>query len=215
MRSLNCVKEISGWRLHLARLTYEKGDFDGVMNIAKDGSITRLQKRFVDKSIKQDETINAIKNEFKRLGISPDIYPLIPETLAKNVVGGREFTKNNPSYDLVNILMLETMLPWNVIDYSKVQPPLKFHLSKEWKSLLPQSESEPKTPDIPVLSDEKGVIGTPFSEHGAFRITPDVSDLLYVCYIPEILENKVKPSSILARIVVQTWAFRFRKEARI
>ncbi len=214
MKELDVEIHIDGWQLHVASLFHDRGDHDQVMNLAIKGVISRLERRFKDNSIMNDETVAAVNESYLKIGLNSDETLMSYVSLAESLIGGKKYQKSTPPEDLSKLLSLETMIPWTVIDLEDVVPPFRFEMSNETDNLSGLREDFTFV-RIPVISDQAGPIASPLEVGQNIPVNKDLLHLLYIGFIPDNIGKKISATSTLARLVVQTWAFRFCGERRV
>ncbi len=210
MKPLECINELSGWRLHFCRLRAEPGSHDGALRLAIGGTLATFHGRFVGRALQEDRVVRSVRQLLTSLGVDPDRYPPTSEILAERVLAGREFPRRDAADDLCQLLMLKTLVPWSVADYSRVGSPLCFRLGRAGECYR-GGQGEMAVTGWPVLVDPVRVVGSPLAG-AVLDPAGDPDEILLTCFQPAEVAESVAAKVHLARFVVMTWAFRFVEE---
>jgi len=210
MKPIECINEIPGWRLHFCRLRAEPGRHDGALRLAIGGTLATFHGRFTDRKLLEDRVVWCVRELLASAGIDPHRRPPASEILAQRILAGEEFSRRSAAEDLCGLLMLKTLVPWSVADYSRIQLPLRFRLGREGESCRVEQEEVAVT-GWPVLADADRVLGSPLAD-AVLDPAGDPDEVLLTCFQPAEVAESVAAKVHLARFVVMTWAFRFVEE---
>lgn len=210
MKPIECTNDLPGWRLHFCRLRAEPGRYDGALRLAIGGTLATFHGRFADRALLGDPVVRCVRQLLALTGIDPDRRPPPSETLAQRILAGGEFSRRSAAEDLCDLLMLKTLVPWSVTDYSRVRPPLRFRLGRDGESYRTE-EGEIAVTGWPVLVDADRVVGSPLAG-AVLDPAGDPDEILLTCFQPAEVAESVAAKVHLARFVVMTWAFRFVEE---
>ncbi len=213
MKPIECANELPGWRLHFCRLRAQPGYHDGSLRLAIGGTLATFHGRFADRTLLEDPVVRCVRQLLASAGIDPARRPPPSEVLAQRILAGGEFWRRTPAEDLCSLLMLKTLVPWSVADYSRIRPPLRFRLGRDGESCW-ADEAEVAVTGWPVLVDAVQVVGSPLAG-AVLDPAGDSDEFLLTCFQPAEVAESVAAKVHLARFVVMTWAFRFVEEKAV
>ena len=111
------------------------------------------------------------------------------------------------AWDFYLLLLAHSMVPWSIMDASKIKEPLVLRLGNQGEQLLAGDQAR-DCAGLPVLADEEGPKAAPWllADPDQFE---DCTEPLYACYMPDETARKINPKAHLGRIIWMTWAYHF------
>ena len=157
----------------------------------------RSRKRDIFKKVKDaifDYGINEIPNiresraAYKTFGKDPSRYRVSSEALVRRIGQGKGLYEVNTVVDVNNLISVESGFSVGSYDTSKIEDDLVFRIGREGETYKGIGKDEIHIDCLPVLSDEKGAIGSSTSDSERAMITKDAEEVLTLIY--SFSENK-------------------------
>ncbi|MCP4571129.1 MAG: hypothetical protein GY838_02130 [bacterium] len=208
IKTFDCFVRVPGWRLYLALMavneTRERGT---VLDVAARGAGAELHRAHPAGSLVADATITAIRKSIKRLGLDPAASPPCSELLLRRFLASSVVPRGSLAWEYLAVLTIKSHAPWIALDRAALEPPLMFRTGEAGETLS-WADGELDCAGLPVLTDRRGVVGSPWS-HPAPDDLQDAGETVFVCCLPEELFRRIDPKTFLGRANWLTWAYRF------
>lgn len=94
-------------------------------------SIKTAEGRFLDKKVKEDESIIPYREAFSKLGMNPNKFQCSVEALFTRISKGKKMPSINPLVDLNNAVSLKHTLPMGTHDLGRSNKDIEMRYSKE------------------------------------------------------------------------------------
>lgn len=163
----------------------------------KNDEMWRYLKRDIFKKVKDavfDYGINEIPNiresraAYKAFGKDPSRYRVSSEALIRRIGQGKGLYEVNTVVDVNNLISVESGFSVGSYDAAKIEDELMFRIGREGETYKGIGKDEIRIDCLPVLSDEKGAIGSSTSDSERAMITEDAGEVLTLIY--SFSENK-------------------------
>jgi hypothetical protein len=206
--AFDCAVRLPDWKLHLAHLELrEERDLGNVMDVAMEGARSHLRRGHPAGRLDESETILAIREGLRGLGVDPRTAPPASELLISEFLETGQITRGTMAWEFLAVLTVKSEAPWGVVDRDAIEPPLEWRLGRRGES-FPSADGSRGCEGLPVLADQTGAKTSPWD-----RFPPTGLDgcreLVFVCYLPQRLFRRLEPRAHMGRIVWLTWAYRF------
>ena len=148
-------------------------------------------KRDIFKKVKDaifDYGINEIPNiresraAYKAFGKDPSRYRVSSEALVRRIGQGKGLYEVNTVVDVNNLISVESGFSVGSYDTSKIEDDLVFRIGREGETYKGIGKDEIHIECLPVLSDEKGAIGSSTSDSERAMITEEAAEVLTLIY---------------------------------
>ncbi len=117
--------------------------YPNIEKMLKD-SIALAESRFLDKKVKEDETIIPYRDAFTKLGINPNKFQCSVEAMFTRISKGKQLPSINPLVDLNNAISLKYTLPMGTHDLDRSPLDVEMRFSREDDIFTPMGETEPE-----------------------------------------------------------------------
>ena len=105
------------------------------------------EERFLDKKVKEDETIIPYRDAFLKLGINPNKFQCSVEAMFTRISKGKRIPNINPLVNLNNAISLKYTLPMGTHDLSRSDLDVEMRYAKEDDTFIPMGTDEVEKPD--------------------------------------------------------------------
>lgn len=110
-------------------------------------SIAIAEKKFLDKRVKEDESIIPYRDAFTKLEINSNKFQCSVEAMFTRISKGKQLPTINPLVDLNNAISLKYTLPMGTHDLSKSDLDIEMRYANEKDTFTPMGSEEVETPD--------------------------------------------------------------------
>lgn len=157
----------------------------------KNEEMWKYLKRDIFKKVKDaifDYGINEIPNiresraAYKAFGKDPSRYRVSSEALVRRIGQGKGLYEVNTVVDVNNLISVESGFSVGSYDTSKIEDDLVFRIGREGETYKGIGKDEIHIDCLPVLSDEKGAIGSSTSDSERAMITEEAAEVLTLIY---------------------------------
>lgn len=157
----------------------------------KNEEMWKYLKRDIVKKVKDaifDYGINEIPNikesraAYKAFGKDPSRYRVSSEALIRRIGQGKGLYEVNTVVDVNNLISIESGFSVGSYDAAKIEDELVFRIGREGETYKGIGKDEIRIDCLPVLSDEKGAIGSSTSDSERAMITEDAKEVLTLIY---------------------------------
>ncbi len=157
----------------------------------KNEEMWKYLKRDIFKKVKDaifDYGINEIPNiresraAYKAFGKDPSRYRVSSEALVRRIGQGKGLYEVNTVVDVNNLISVESGFSVGSYDTSKIEDDLVFRIGCEGETYKGIGKDEIHIDCLPVLSDEKGAIGSSTSDSERAMITEEAAEVLTLIY---------------------------------
>lgn len=152
-----------------------------LMDAMEDGAETRLHE-LMGEAASTDPVISKVRMAFKATGKDPSRYRPSSEALTRRIVAGKPLYHVNNVVDSGNLISLMTGVPIGCYDAGKLSGDLAFRIGAEGETYEGIGRGAINLEGLPLLADEKGAFGSPFSDSARTAVTENTSKLLFVVY---------------------------------
>ena len=111
-------------------------------------SISLAENKFLDKKVKEDESIIPYRDAFLKLDINPNKYQCSVEAMFTRISKGKQLPSINPLVNLNNAISLKYTLPMGTHDLSKSDLNIEMRYANEDDTFIPMGTTEVEKPDI-------------------------------------------------------------------
>ena len=105
------------------------------------------EERFLDKKVKEDETIIPYRDAFLNLGINPNKFQCSVEAMFTRISKGKRIPNINPLVNLNNAISLKYTLPMGTHDLSRSDLDIEMRYAASDDTFIPMGTEEVEKPD--------------------------------------------------------------------
>ena len=113
-----------------------------------DESIKLAESRFLDKKVKEEETIIPYREAFEKLSINPNKYQCSVEAMFTRISKGKGLPHINPLVDLNNAISLKHTLPMGTHNLELSNEDIELRFAREGDKFITMGSDEEDNPEI-------------------------------------------------------------------
>jgi DNA/RNA-binding domain of Phe-tRNA-synthetase-like protein len=152
---------------------------------ALDESCLRLARELpTAESVANLDAIRAVREMFRAWGVDPARYRPSGEALIRRVAQGKGLYRVSNVVDLNNLGSCETGWPFGSYDRGRLNFPVVFRLGRAGESYEAIGKRVWALEGQPVLTDQEGPFGSPFSDSTRTMVTEGTRQALTVVFAP-------------------------------
>ena len=173
-----------GMAVHLGVLDYQihvEPSADELIH-AMDEAAELRQQELMGEAASSDPVIAAVRAAFKATGKDPSRYRPSSEALTRRVVAGKGLYHVNNVVDAGNLVSLMTGVPVGCYDAAWVKGDLTLRIGTPGETYDGIGRGGVNLEGLPVLADEEGPFGSPFSDSSRTSVGELTRDLVFVLY---------------------------------
>lgn len=173
-----------GLETHMGLLDFEVSVHQSgpaLMDAMEDGAETRLHE-LMGEAASTDPVIAKVRQAFKATGKDPSRYRPSSEALTRRVLSGKPLYNVNNVVDSGNLISLMTGVPIGCYDASNLSDDLALRIGQAEESYEGIGRGPINLEGLPILSDNNGPFGSPFSDSARTAVNEDTTKLLFVIY---------------------------------
>jgi DNA/RNA-binding domain of Phe-tRNA-synthetase-like protein len=177
--------ELSGTRLGLVEVEGARVQLV-VPELARemDEVCERIRRETSVEQVAQLESVQRVREMFRRWGVDPTRYRPSSEALLRRVAQGKGLYRISNVVDVCNLGSIETGWPYGLYDRSMIQPPVTMRSGQPGESYEGIGKQTWHLAGRPVLVDAAGPFGSPISDSTRTMIRETTRDILAVIFAP-------------------------------
>ena len=176
-----------------------------LVSALEDGAEIRMQE-LLGEAASSDPVIDRIRAAFKTLGKDPSRYRPSSEAITRRILAGKPLYRVNNIVDCGNLVSLMTGVPVGCYDAAWLKgDTLTLRVGSPGEKYEGIGRGEINLECLPVLADETGAFGTPFSDSARTAITDTTRDLKLVLYGLNIDIAHVEAASEIADTLITSF----------
>lgn len=113
-----------------------------------DDSIKLAESRFLDKKVKEEETIIPYREAFEKLGINPNKYQCSVEAMFNRISKGKGLPHINPLVNLNNAISLKYTLPMGTHNLGLSSDDIELRFAREGDKFITMGSDEEDNPEV-------------------------------------------------------------------
>ncbi len=129
-----------------------------------------------------DPVIAAVRETFKKCGKDPSRYRPSSEALTRRVIAGKGLESINNVVDAGNITSLMTGIPVGCYDVESLSGDITLRVGKKDDAYKGIARGDISLEGLPMLVDDNGPFGSPYSDSERTRVSEECKQLLFVVY---------------------------------
>lgn len=142
----------------------------------------RVRDSIFDYGINEIPNIKESRAAYKAFGKDPNRYRVSSEALIRRIGQGKGLYKVNTVVDVNNLISIESGFSVGSYDVECLEDDLQFRVGREGETYKGIGKDDVKLEGLPVLSDEKGAIGSSTSDSERAMITETTKNVLTLIY---------------------------------
>lgn len=171
----------------------------------EDGAEIRMQE-LLGEAASTDPVIAGVREAFKTVGKDPSRYRPSSEALTRRVLAGKPLYMVNNVVDCGNLVSLMTGVPVGCYDAAWLKGnELALRVGQPGETYEGIGKGEINLACLPVLADEEGAFGTPFSDSARTAVTDKTVNLKFVLYGLNIDVAHVEAASEIADTLITSF----------
>ncbi|WP_020398266.1 B3/B4 domain-containing protein [Kordiimonas gwangyangensis] len=173
-----------GFPVHVGMLDYSievRPSDDTLTNAIADGAGLRIEE-LMGEAASTDPVIAGVRAAFKACGKDPSRYRPSSESLTRRVIAGKGLYKVNNVVDSGNLVSLMTGIPIGCYDADKIEGDIRLTIGAAGESYDGIGRGKVNLEGLPLLADERGPFGSPFSDSTRTAVAEGASKLIFVVY---------------------------------
>lgn len=194
-----------GMETHIGILDYKVEVHDtppALLTALEDGAEIRMQE-LLGEAASSDPVIAGVRAAFKAIGKDPSRYRPSSEALTRRVLSGKGLYTVNNVVDCGNLVSLMTGVPVGCYDAAWLKgDTMALRVGQPGETYDGIGRGEINLACLPVLADEAGAFGTPFSDSARTAVSDNTIDLKFVLYGLNIDVAHVEAASEIADTLI-------------
>lgn len=171
----------------------------------EDGAEVRMRE-LLGEAASTDPVISKVRDCFQMIGKDPSRYRPSSEALTRRIISGKGLYMINNVVDCGNLVSLMTGVPVGCYDAAWVKgEEISLRVGQPGETYEGIGKGDLNLECLPVLSDEEGAFGTPFSDSARTAITEKTTDLLFVLYGLNVDLAHVEAASEIADVLITSF----------
>ncbi|WP_374765150.1 B3/B4 domain-containing protein [Yunchengibacter salinarum] len=176
---------------------------DAGLNTTLDEAIILRREELAGHAASSDGVIAAMRGAFKACGKDPARYRPSSESLTRRVINGKDLARINNVVDCGTVVSLMTGLPVGCYDAEKLTGNLVLRVAGQDESYDGLGRGPVNLAGLPVLADEAGPFGSPFSDSTRTAVTETTQQVLFVLYGLDITAEQVDSAGQMADTLIR------------
>lgn len=107
-----------------------------------EDSLKLAEERFLNKKVKEDESIVPYREAFRMLGMNPNKFQCSVEALFTRIAKGKKLPSINPLVDLNNATSLKHILPMGTHDLGRSDEDIELRYVRDGDTFVPMGSTE-------------------------------------------------------------------------
>ena len=194
-----------GMETHIGILDYKievRGTPPALLSALEDGAEIRMQE-LMGEAASTDPVIAGVRAAFKAIGKDPSRYRPSSEALTRRVLSGKGLYSVNNVVDCGNLVSLMTGVPVGCYDAAWLKgDTVALRVGQPGETYEGIGRGDINLECLPVLADEEGAFGTPFSDSARTAVTEKTHDLKFILYGLNIGVAHVEAASEIADTLI-------------
>lgn len=173
-----------GFAIHLAAIRYPVKVAESpsglIESIQAEGE--NRQQELMGEAVSSDPVIAAVRRAFKLCGKDPSRYRPSSEALLRRIMAGKGLYSINNVVDAGNLLSLGTGIPVGCYDTRKISGNITLRLGTAEERYEGVTRADVNLENMPLLADDLGPFGTPYSDSARTSVDETTTDFLLVLF---------------------------------
>ena len=193
-----------GFAVHVGMLDFDvsvRESEPGLKNSLEEGAKLRMEE-LMGEAASSDPVIGAVRAAFKTCGKDPSRYRPSSEALTRRALSGKPLYYVNNVVDSGNLVSLMTGIPVGCYDAAKIEGDIHLTLGCAGEAYEGLGRGEINLEGLPVLRDNIGPFGSPFSDSARTAVNDSTHKLIFVIYGLNIDVAHVEAAAEIADTVI-------------
>ncbi|MBL4836909.1 MAG: hypothetical protein JKY34_04965 [Kordiimonadaceae bacterium] len=193
-----------GLETHIGVLDFDVAVFPAgpaLTTAMEDGAEVRMQE-LLGEAASTDPIIAKVRAAFKATGKDPSQYRPSSEALTRRILSGKALHQVNNVVDCGNLISLMTGIPVACYDADQIVGDFTLRIGKEGELYSGIGKGDINLHGLPLLCDEKGPFGTPFSDSARTAVQEDTGEIIFVVYGLDIDVAHVEAAAEMADVLI-------------
>ena len=196
-----------GMAMNIGMLDYNvtvSASDEGLFTTMREAMSLRIEE-LMGESASSDPAIANIRSAFKKTGKDPSRYRPSSEAITRRVLSGKGISSINNVVDCGNLVSLMTGIPVGCYDTDKIKGDIVLHIGKKNESYEGLGRGDVNLEGLPVLCDDLGPFGTPFSDSVRTPVGPECTKLTLIIFGINIDIEHVEAAAEIADTLVTSF----------
>lgn len=167
----------------------------------EDGAEVRMQE-LLGEAASTDPVISGIRAAFKTLGKEPSRYRPSSEALTRRILSGKGLYEVNNVVDCGNLISLMTGIPVGCYDAAWIRGDIELRVGMPGETYDGIGRGDVNLECLPVLADDSGAFGSPFSDSSRTAVSDSTHNLKFVLYGLNIDVAHVEAAAAMADTLI-------------
>ncbi|MBL4639739.1 MAG: hypothetical protein JKY57_04340 [Kordiimonadaceae bacterium] len=193
-----------GLQTHMEVLDFDISVFPSgpaLVTAMEDGAEVRMHE-LLGEAASTDPVIAKVRAAFKATGKDPSRYRPSSEALTRRILSGKPLYFVNNVVDAGNLISLMTGIPIGCYDADQIISDITLRVGEEGEIYQGIGKGDINLAGLPLLSDDKGPFGTPFSDSARTSVNEDTEKLKFVIYGLNIDTAPVEAAAEMANTLI-------------
>lgn len=203
--TINPIFAEFGFPVHLGVLdfTVSVTETSAELMAAIDDGAALRQQELMGEAASSDPVISAVRAAFKATGKDPSRYRPSSEALTRRALAGKGLYRVNNVVDSGNLTSLMSGLPVGCYDAAWIKGDLTLRPATPGETYDGIGRGGINLEGLPVLADDDGPFGSPYSDSDRTAVTGQTRNLVFVIYGLNVDVEHVNAAAEIADTLVQ------------
>ena len=193
--------------MHIGIMDYDVNVRDSAQELVlamEEGAKIRMEE-MLGQPASSDPVVASVRELFKETGKDPSRYRPSSEALLRRVLSGKGLYQVNNVVDSGNLTSLMTSVPIGCYDADQIFGDMTLRVGFMDESYEGIGRGDVNLAGLPILCDEKGPFGSPFSDSMRTAVTENTKTLFFVIYGINVDIAHVEAASEMADTLITTF----------
>jgi DNA/RNA-binding domain of Phe-tRNA-synthetase-like protein len=185
---------------------------EGLFATMREAMSLRIDE-LMGEAASSDPVIANIREAFKKTGKDPSRYRPSSEAITRRVLSGKGISSINNVVDCGNLVSLMTGIPVGCYDADKIIGDITLRIGEKDEKYEGLGRGDINLEGLPVLCDNQGPFGTPFSDSVRTPVGPECNKMIFILYGLNIDIEHVEAAAEIADTLITSFCINNTDEA--
>ena len=200
--------------MNIGMLDYEvcvTASGDELFKTMREAMSLRIEE-LMGEAASSDPIIAHVRDVFKQTGKDPSRYRPSSEAITRRVIAGKGISSINNVVDCGNLVSLMTGIPVGCYDAEKITGDINLRIGEKDEAYEGLGRGAINIEGLPVLSDDLGPFGTPYSDSVRTPVGPECAKLIFIIYGLNIDIEHVEAAAEIADTLITSFCVDFQQQ---
>ncbi|UTW55213.1 B3/4 domain-containing protein [Kordiimonas sp. SCSIO 12610] len=196
-----------GIALNIGMLDYDvkvAASTDSLFTTMREAMSLRIDE-LMGEAASSDPVIAGIREAFRKTGKDPSRYRPSSEAITRRVLAGKGISSINNVVDCGNLVSLMTGIPVGCYDTDKINGDITLKIAGPGELYEGLGRGDVNLEGLPVLADDTGPFGTPYSDSIRTPVGPDCTKLTFILFGLNIDIEHVEAAAEIADTLITSF----------